>query len=63
MDRKFAGVDRIPDIDRLARLRTALEDLDRAGDLTIKYASGLCDHKIVDWAEASEAAVRDALES
>ena len=52
-----------PEIDRLERLSMTLADLDRAGELTIKYASGLCNHKLVDRAEELEAAVAEALKS
>ena len=48
-------------LDRVATLKKALADLERGGELTIKFASGLSDEAIIKRAEASEARVREAL--
>ena len=52
-----------PDLDRIDRIQKAMNDLDRAGELTIKYASSLSDLKLVERAAASEAAVAAALKA
>jgi len=49
-------------LDRVATLKKALADLERGGELTIKFASGLSDEAIIKRAEASEARVRAALQ-
>lgn len=50
-----------PDVDRMQRLGRAVEDIDRAGQLAIRFYTGLSSHEIVERAEASERAVQEAL--
>ena len=50
-------------LDRMERSSKAMGDLDRAGELTIKYHRSLSDRKLVERAEASEAAVAAALKA
>ena len=47
----------VPRSTTLSASASSMEDLNRAGDLTIKYASSLSNRRIVDRAEASERAV------
>jgi hypothetical protein len=51
------------DVDRIARIGKAIEDFDRAGDLTVKFFTRLSNSEIIEKAEASERAVDDALKS
>jgi hypothetical protein len=50
-----------PDVDRLNRLGRAVEDIDRAGQLVVRFYTGLSSSEIVEKAEASERAVQEAL--
>jgi hypothetical protein len=50
-----------PDVDRLQRLGRAVEDIDRAGQLVVRFYTGLSNSEIVDRAEASERAVQEAM--
>ena len=52
-----------PELERLTRLKAALDDTERAGTLALSYTISLSSEEIVARAEASERAVRDALES
>lgn len=52
-----------PEIERLDRLRKALEDTQRAGTLTLSYTLSLCSADIIARAEASERAVQEAMDS
>lgn len=52
-----------PDVDRMQRLGRAVEDIDRAGQLVIRFYSGLSSSEIVEKAEATERAVQEALQS
>jgi len=51
------------ELERISRLKKALEDTERAGTLTLTYTLGLSSAEIVRRAEASERAVEDALKS
>ncbi|MES0194303.1 hypothetical protein [Mesorhizobium sp. C264A] len=50
-----------PDVDRMQRLGRAVEDIDRAGQLVVRFYSGLSSSEVVERAEASERAVQEAL--
>lgn len=49
------------DLDRLDRISKALEDVRRAGELTVKFIDGLTDPALIEQAEAQAKKARDAL--
>lgn len=51
------------EIDRIDRLKSAVADTERGGELLVRYAATLADPQIIEKAEASEAAAKAALAS
>jgi hypothetical protein len=52
-----------PELERIARLQKAISDTERAGTLAMTYTLGLSNEAIIRRAEASERAMREALET
>ncbi len=52
-----------PELERIDRLRKALDDTTRGGSLLLSYVATLTDRALIEKAEASEAAAREALAS
>ncbi|MEI4484056.1 MULTISPECIES: hypothetical protein [unclassified Phyllobacterium] len=52
-----------PEVDRINRLKAALTDFDRAGQLALTFSLSLANRKIIEQAEAKERAVKDAITS